>query len=123
MPKRLVNDIEFIAKNLGINRAEWMNVKLAEMIAQEKMNVMNNIEKRYIKGFMSDKDFKEKTGVLPTKEIKAMRENMSKQTQTAFDRVLKESLEKAYPGAKGYQDEYIKKLISTFEKKKNANQK
>lgn len=95
MPEKLINDINFITKNLGINRAEWMKVKLAEMIAQEKVNSLNNIEKQYTNGFMVDKEFKEKTGFSPTKEMKEKKEKISKETKAAFQRVLKEQLETA----------------------------
>lgn len=73
LPKRLVYDMEYIAENLGVNRNDWLKVKLAELITKEvteqKMWIQEKVEKDFIWGKVSNQEFKEKMGFKPTTEL------------------------------------------------------
>jgi hypothetical protein len=70
LPKRLVYDLEFISQHLNVNKSEWLKVKIAEMISQERFKIIENFDERYVKGYISDKEYKEETGINPTETLK-----------------------------------------------------
>ena len=73
LSKLLVNDMEYIAENLGVNRNDWLKVKIAEMITTEIRNqktwIQEKVERDFIFGKVSNQEFKEKMGFKPTSEL------------------------------------------------------
>jgi len=53
----LVNDLDFITNLLKISRNDWLKFRLAQLIAEEKYILMGNLERRYMKGQLSEEEF------------------------------------------------------------------
>ncbi len=73
--KSLVYDLEFIAKVLKVSKTEWVKIKLAEIIAKEKEDLLGKIEKSYINERIDERRFKELTGVNVPKQLEIRRTN------------------------------------------------
>ncbi len=69
LPKALLYDMEYIAQNLKISRNDWLKFKIAELVSNEKLKLMENIERQFIRGTITELEFKEKAGFSPTKEM------------------------------------------------------
>lgn len=74
MSKDLLYDLEWIAENLKINKNDWLRVRIAEIIRNEKRRLMIEIEDSYYRGSISDKEFKEKMGFAVPAEIRERKE-------------------------------------------------
>ena len=79
LPKRLVYDLEFISQHLNVNKSEWLKVKIAEMISNERIKILEEFDNRYIKGFISEKQYKEEIGMVPSESLKENRKFFLKQ--------------------------------------------
>ncbi len=76
LDKKLVYDMEYIADYYRVQRNDWLKVKIAEMIAEEKLKIMETIEERFIQGRLTEIEFKEKMGFKPNKEMLELRKKV-----------------------------------------------
>ena len=65
--EKLISDIDFISKLLGVTRSEWVKVKFAEFVREQKHELMEDLEHDFIYGRIKEADFKKLTGFAPTK--------------------------------------------------------
>jgi predicted HicB family RNase H-like nuclease len=112
LPKRMVEDMEYIAQNLNINRNDWLKVRIAEAIAneikKEKDDIMYTSEIRFIRGEIDEKEFIQRRGFKPTDEMKRWRK-----AREDKEKMLEEASKKA-------TEEYYRNLakkVSDGEKK------
>lgn len=63
----LLKDLDFIAKMLGVTRTEWLKVKFAEFIRDQKRQLIEDLEQDFISGRVKEAEFKKKAGYPPTK--------------------------------------------------------
>ena len=89
LSKALIYDMEFIAENLKISRNDWLKFRLAELIREEKVKIMENIENKFISGLITEEQFKQKAGFKPTPEIKKIKQGASKSSKEYLQDVLK----------------------------------
>jgi predicted DNA-binding protein len=45
LPIELLDDLNFISQSLKINKSEWVKIKIAESIHDEKYKLLNEIKK------------------------------------------------------------------------------
>ncbi|MFH1072674.1 MAG: hypothetical protein V1743_04560 [Nanoarchaeota archaeon] len=55
--KELMFDLEFISQSYHLNKAEWLKVKMAEMIRQAKNDIIISTEQAYAEGKIDRKEF------------------------------------------------------------------
>ncbi len=83
LPKALVEDMEFIANNIKISRNDWLKVKLAELISREiqktKHNLIITAGDKFVRGVITDKDFKRIRGSKPNKAMEIRRNEYQEQ--------------------------------------------
>jgi len=72
-PKGLVEDLEFVAKNLKVQKGDWVRMTLSKTLTIEKDNLEAHIIRRYVKGYISEEDFFEKMGRSPEKQLMDIR--------------------------------------------------
>jgi len=98
IPNSLLEDIDFVARRLKINRADWIRMRIAELVAREKYHLRNvserhlhtpsiaamikEYEREYVYGRINEEDFIREVGLRPSKPIIKLRE----QEQDARDR-------------------------------------
>lgn len=58
MSDDLIKDIDTIADNLHISRADWMKTTLAKIVREEKDKLLFNISEKFARGQMSEKELK-----------------------------------------------------------------
>ena len=105
LPKDLVKDMEYIAKNLKISRNDWLKVKLAELISREieseKFDIYEQAEDKFVRGVITEQDFMQRKGIKPTKEMlkrraesikrqKILQKNSKLYSKNYFDEAKKE---------------------------------
>lgn len=82
LPKGLVGDLEYIAENLKIKKSDWLKVKIAELVGNElrneKFRIYQNAEDKFIRGVINEKEYEQRKGIKPSKELKQMRDNEKK---------------------------------------------
>lgn len=122
VPARFVHDLEFISQNLNIDKKEWLKVKIAELISKERYRIIQSVEDRYIKGYISDKEYKEETGIKPSNNLKSNKRDHERQkdinrkgAENYFlnlrEIIKKEKIyKKNNPTIKKYMKEVIKKI-------------
>ena len=104
VPKGLLYDMKFISQNLRVNRNEWLKVKVAELIAQEKLSIAEKIETRYSQGRISEEEFRERMGFKPPTELRTSR--------------LRDELTKDKETHRQAASNYLEKALKTTESKK-----
>ncbi len=72
-PKELVEDLAFVAKNLKVQKGDWVRMTLSKTLTIEKDNLEAHIIRRYVKGYISEEEFIEKMGHPPEKHLKDIR--------------------------------------------------
>lgn len=74
-----MDDVKFIAKVLKISETDWLKYKLTVLIIQDKQRIMEKLEKKYIKGLITDNEFFTLTKLYPSKLLREEREIKHKQ--------------------------------------------
>ncbi len=69
MNNELMKDLRFISRALGVKSSEWVKVKLAELIVNEKARLLKRIDDRYVSGKISDSRYEELAGHPPTASL------------------------------------------------------
>lgn len=129
LPRRLVHDLEFISQHLNVDNKEWLKVMIEKIISQERYRILEDIEDRFIKGYISDKEYKEETGISPSEILRENRKHQEKMKEIElkgaekyiFDikkMIEKENMmEKNRPPTKKYLKDVIKKIEKGRKKK------
>jgi len=73
-PKELVRDLEFVAKNLKVQKGDWVRMKLSKALSEERHNLENHIIRRFTRGYISEEEYFEKMGKSPSKQLLNMRQ-------------------------------------------------
>ncbi|MBL7147825.1 MAG: hypothetical protein ISS82_03295 [Nanoarchaeota archaeon] len=55
LPTDLVSDLEVISKLLKVNKSEWVKLKLAEDVMEEKNRLLMELSNLYVKGLIDKK--------------------------------------------------------------------
>ena len=62
LPTDLVNDLEIVSKLLKINKSEWVKLKLAENIMEEKNRLLMELVNLYTSNVISKQEIKKLLG-------------------------------------------------------------
>ena len=62
LPTELVNDLEIVSKLLKINKSEWVKLKLAENIMEEKNKLLMELGTLYTNNIISKEEIKRLLG-------------------------------------------------------------
>ncbi len=71
----LIHDLEFVAQNLKVSKIEWLKVKIAGIISQEREQILEEIDHKYEHGRMEDSEYKELIGLAPSDTLKESRKH------------------------------------------------
>ncbi len=119
--KSLIFDLEFISQHIKINRNDWLRTKIAELILKEKREILEEYEKKYITGYLTENEFKKHTGIFPTEGMKKLRTEHEAYKRDD-DRRAKEIVENTFAQLNSKQnmhfDKYLKGVIKKVEAKK-----
>jgi len=88
LPKALLYDLEYIADNLKVSRNDWLRVKIAELISQERLRILQGAERDFVYSTISEKEFEKRTGFKPTAEMMNFRKNVSEAPKTYMEGIL-----------------------------------
>ena len=94
LAKALLYDIEYVAQHYKISRTDWLKYRIANLVKQEKARIINDFERRYIGGMISQEEFKKETGIKPTDEMKELRSKASQTPRKYIMSILKEIKER-----------------------------
>jgi hypothetical protein len=122
LPKILLYDIEFISQHMNVNRNDWLRAKIAELASLEKERIIETFEQKFISGMLSDKEFKEATGIHATEGMKELQEKLFNERK-AFSidpsAYLKAMAEQMKDKSKDiYLDKHMRNVINKIDKKK-----
>jgi hypothetical protein len=85
LPKELVEDLEFVAKQFKVKKSEWLKVKIAELVSRElrdeKWRLHHYADEKYIRGVISDSEYEQRKGKKPSNELKSLRSNEQKKQE------------------------------------------
>lgn len=87
LSKALLFDLDFIAEHTGMQRSDWIRLVLARAINEEKGRIIEEHERRFIAGRLTEDEFKSAIGVKPSAGVRELREK-----RLHLDKVSKESL-------------------------------
>ena len=73
-PKELVDDLEFVAKNLKVQKGDWVRMTLSSVLSEKRNNLENHIIRRFTRGYISEDEYFEKMGKSPGKQLFDMRQ-------------------------------------------------
>ena len=62
VPSDLVYDLEIISKLLKVNKSEWVKLKLAEDVMEEKNRLLMELSTLYVNGIVSKEEIKKLLG-------------------------------------------------------------
>ncbi len=74
--KELLKDIGEIARVLKVSKAEWIKVRLAELVAKEQFSIYRNVEDEYFMGRINNKQYADKLGFKPPQDVKKARKQL-----------------------------------------------
>lgn len=74
LPSDLVYDLNIVSKLLKVNKSEWVKLKLAEDVMEEKNRLLMELSNLYVKGLVSKKEIQSLVG----KEIAEQMESIHK---------------------------------------------
>lgn len=90
LAKSLLYDMEFVAQHYKISKAEWLKYKIANLVKQEREEIIQDIERRFIGGMISEQEFKSSTGINPTEEMKELRAKVTETPNKYIMSILEE---------------------------------
>jgi len=73
LSKDLLADLNLISEHLHVGKTEWLKVKIAEVISKERAIVLFEIDERYVKGSLDDREYQNITGMVPSSAMKEKR--------------------------------------------------
>jgi len=82
--------MEYVAQHYKISRTDWLKYRIANIVREEKAKIINDFERRYIGGMISQEEFKKQTAINPTKEMKALRSKVSQTPRKYIMSILKD---------------------------------
>jgi len=82
-----------VAQHYKISRTDWLKYRIASLVREEKARIINDFERRFIGGMISQEEFKKETGINPTKEMKELRSRVS-QTPRKYIMSILEDIKK-----------------------------
>ncbi|MBU1204395.1 MAG: hypothetical protein KKE93_00620 [Nanoarchaeota archaeon] len=82
-----------MAQHYKISRTDWLKYRIASLVREEKARIINDFERRFIGGMISQEEFKKETGINPTKEMKELRSRVS-QTPRKYIMSILEDIKK-----------------------------
>lgn len=88
--KQLVDDMDFIARHLNLGRNDWLKVRLAELIKQEKQAMIDEIQNHYVHGKIDSEEFKNLLGYNPIPGLKSLRNGAKAASKRYFSDTLKD---------------------------------
>ncbi|MFH1209981.1 MAG: hypothetical protein V1663_04295 [archaeon] len=62
IPSELVYDLEVISKLLKVNKSEWVKLRLAEDVMEEKNRLLIELSNLYVNGIVSKEEIKKLLG-------------------------------------------------------------
>jgi hypothetical protein len=62
IPSELVYDLEVISKLLKVNKSEWVKLKLAQDVMEEKNRLLMELSTLYVNGIVSKEEIKKLLG-------------------------------------------------------------
>ncbi|MBU0460742.1 MAG: hypothetical protein KJ597_04005 [Nanoarchaeota archaeon] len=80
----LIDDLKFVGKHLNINRNEWLKYKIAEAVSEEKLRIIEEIERAFAYGRITETEFENKMGFEPTRRLKRLRDSIALAPQKYF---------------------------------------
>jgi len=90
LAKSLLYDMEYVAQHYKISRTDWMKYRIANLVKEEKARIINDFERRFIGGMISEEEFKKETGINPTDEMKELRARVSETPRKYILSILKD---------------------------------
>ncbi|MFW6046435.1 MAG: hypothetical protein ACOCP4_01420 [Candidatus Woesearchaeota archaeon] len=72
-PEGLVSNLEFVAKNLKVQKGNWARMKISQALIYEMDQLITHITRRYVQRYIDEEDYFEKMGKSPTKELTVAR--------------------------------------------------
>ena len=62
LPTDLVDDLDVVSKLLKINKSEWVKLRLAEKVHEEKNKLLMELSNFYVKGIVNKKEVQSLVG-------------------------------------------------------------
>jgi len=90
LAKSLLYDMEYVAQHYKISRTDWLKYRIAKFVREEKAKIINDFERRYIGGMISQGEFKKETGIRPTDEMKDLRSKVSQTPRKYIQSILED---------------------------------
>jgi len=106
--KELMFDLEFISQSYHVNKAEWLKVKMAEMIRQAKNDIIVSTEHAYAEGKIDRKEFERILRYPPSEFLESRK-------RTILHEKIAEENEKKLLGKQTF--EYFQELIQQVKDK------
>ena len=123
--KALLYDLEFVASRYGVEKTDWLRVKLAELIEEEKTRLVEKTESEYLRGLLNDEGFQKRMGFPPPKELQERRQDKEERRQALrrtgerYLRLQIARLAATLPNANTAFDRYMQQVMEEVEKEKH----
>lgn len=89
LPKNLVYDMEYIAQNKSINRNDWLKYKISKLIKDEKLLLMEEVEREFLRGTIDEEGYEKKMGIKPTEHLLKLKERVLESPKKYFNELMK----------------------------------
>ena len=89
LPESLIRDMEYIAQHLKMSRNDWLKYKISELIKNEKIKIMEIIERNFVYGRIDNEEFEKKMGYRPNPQLISLKKKVSEAPQRYFQDILK----------------------------------
>jgi hypothetical protein len=90
LAKSLLYDMEFVAQHFNLSKSDWLKYRIAKIVKEEKQKIINDIERRFIGGMITEQEFKSSAGIRPTKEMKELKTKVTETPRKYIESILKE---------------------------------
>jgi hypothetical protein len=67
--KTLLSDLDLISRILGVSRSEWIKVKFAETVLNEKEKLLSKVDDSFMAERIDEHKYKELTGYPPSNQL------------------------------------------------------
>ena len=96
LSEKLLADIDFVVKILGVSRSEWLKVKFAEFIKEQKEVLLDELEMKFVREQTSTSEFKKVAGYAPTKAMIYAQKQVKKAAQNYLSDMTDKALKRKY---------------------------
>jgi|GEM_PF-2004050 hypothetical protein len=96
LSEKLISDIDFVAQILGVTRSEWLKVKFAEFVKEQKEILLEELEMKFVREQITETEFKKKAGYAPTKAMMYAQKQIKQAAQNYLSDMTNKALKRKY---------------------------